>query len=164
MIRSLTIKIALSVLLSLMLSSCGFHLRKAPKFPLLMQDTWIQSPSTYGPLTSALKRQLKANGLSLVNTQGAASAILRIKRNTLKKHVFSVDSNARVREFELQLQVTFDVIAADGTELISEKQEYLAREFSFDEDQVLGKSREEELIRADMYQDMVRKIMMSLSL
>jgi len=147
-----------------LLTSCGFHLRGAYQLPAFMKTTYVQADNQSGELVRSLKRRLKANGIRIVDDVHEAAAVFEIQTEILNKRVLSVDSKGRAREYELNYSINFSLLdlARENETTLLQQSLKLEREFLFDTEDVLGKSREEATLVKDMQQDMVRLIMLRL--
>lgn len=148
----------LSCILYLLLTSCGFHLRGSVQLPPQMDVVYIQGGGD-GLMVQELRRALNASGARLVNEVGEANAILEILRADQERRVLSVGSSARVQEYELNYTVEFAVLRRDGSVLVPEQSVRIRRDYRYDENDVLGKSSEEDLIRKEMERDMAHTMM-----
>lgn len=160
----------LLVTCSLLLTSCGYHLRGAYQMPPQMAETVIRSNNMNSELVRNLRRSLETGGINVVAEdylpRGKTAArsdmtVLRIFKEKQSKRVLSVDANGRVREFELYYKISIELSGADGFYVPEQKLE-LSRDFLFDPEDVLGKSDEEADLLLDMQRDMVRLIMLRL--
>jgi LPS-assembly lipoprotein len=149
-------------LIIFLLSSCGFQLRGSYQLPVQMANTLVIADNKNSELVRALKRALTANRINIVDTRQQAQAVLTISAEQQKKRVLSVDAQGRVREYEVNYQLSFEVSSDQGDFSISRQTIKLQREFLFDTENVLGKSREQAALVKDMQQDMVRLIMLRL--
>ncbi len=147
------------LLLSIGLVACGFHLRGAYQLPPQMQTTYIDASNQNSELVRALKRNLKANDIVLVDTRQDAQAVLTLFGEINKKRVISVDNKGRAREYQLIYGISFSLKSEDESLKLEQQDLKLAREFLFDTEDVLGKGREEALLIKDMQQDIVRLIL-----
>lgn len=140
------------------LSGCGFHLRGAVQLPAQMQMMYIQGvPGS--ELILDLHRSLGSSNVQLVNSIDKADAILVILVDQVTRRVLSVGSTGRAREYELTYKVRFSVVKPDQSPLLKPEQHIIRRDFSFDENDILGKSSEELLMRQEMQRDMARLIL-----
>ena len=151
-----------SVLIVFSLSSCGFHLRGDYKLPSQMASTYIKADDKNSELVRVLARSLKTSNVNVVATQQQAQSILTIANEKQEKRVLSVDTQGRAREYEISYQIDLNVSAVESDFSIAEQTLKLQRDFLFDTEDVLGKSREEDTLIKDMQQDMVRLIMLRL--
>ena len=138
------------------LIGCGFHLRGAASLPPAMQRLEIEGLAPYDPFRTALRRELRANEVSVVEEDATK---LRLKTLDRGRRVLSVDRAGRAREFELFTRAIFDVVDQQGKVLIPEQTVSLSREFFFAETEILGAATEEELLFSDMQKELVRLIL-----
>ncbi len=144
----------------LSLSACGFQLRGAYQLPEAMQQTFVQSTATT-ELVRLLKRQLSASGVELLDQPSDTAAVFRLLKETRSKRIVSVDTRGRAREYTLIYTVHFKVDHVSGFNM-PEQSVSLERDFLFDTEDVLGKSRGEHELYQAMQDDIVRLIMLRL--
>lgn len=148
---------SLSVLLLVaLLGACGFHLRGAAQLPPELSRTLITGVSPYSGFAISLRQQLRANGIETVEDQQQATATLRITQNRTGRRVLSVDDDGKAREFELFTTLSFEVKGQDQNLLLENQTITLTRDFVFDQNDVLGKAAEAELLQEDIEQDIIR--------
>ena len=160
--RRLTLRVSCVVLACALLAGCGFHLRDQAGLPTAMDQTYLQMDDPRGELARALRVTLTGNGAQITRERDEATAILSVPMNRLTKQVLSVGTNARAREFELIYVVTFELTGADGKTIMPLQRLELRRDYTFDEQQVLGTTGEEALLRRDLRRDMVRLMLLRL--
>jgi len=141
------------------LSACGFHLRGGTVIPPQMKTLRIVGANPYGPLLRQLRPRFESAGVTLVKDKKKPAAEMRVYRDNLRKNVLSVGAKARVREFELLYDVEFAVFGVQGQALVPKQNLNMRREYSFDESELLGKAREEEFLRDEMYRQMADRVM-----
>ena len=146
----------LAMLLIILISGCGFHLRGSAELPPELSRTQITGVSPYSGFAINLRQQLRANGVETVEDQQQATAILRITRKKTGRRVLSVDDDGKVREFELFTTLSFEVKGQDKKALLENQTITLTRDFVFDQTDVLGKAAEADLLREDMEKDIIR--------
>ncbi len=147
----------LSAVCLLAISACGFHMRGATRLPAVVSAIYISGLDTNGAFAVDLKRQLKVNGVKAVE-QAKATSVLKITRREQGRRVLTVGQDGKVREYELYLLISFEVNSREGSSLLENQTINLSRDFIFDQDDVLGKAAEQELIYDDMNSDAVRLI------
>lgn len=145
----------LALLCVALLLGCGFQLRGKVELPPEMSRTYITGLPRFTEFGANLRRQLRANGIEVVDAADESTATLRITRNRRGKRVLSVNDKGKVQEYELSVSVAFEVKGQD-TMLLDNQTISLQREFLFDENDVLGKAQEEQLVFRDMRKDLVR--------
>ena len=145
--------------LALLLSACGFQLRGTAELPF---DT-VYLPAS-GGIGLDLKRNIVAGTrTAVVDDPKQAQAVLEFLQEAKQKEILSLTAGGRVREFRLLYQVAFRVHDGKGGEYLPAATLQLARDFTFNDAEVLAKEMEEQLLYREMQADMVRQIMRRLS-
>jgi len=160
-------RILFAVCLVLTLSACGFHLRGSNgSFMLPFATMNIGLPDS-SPLAIDLKRYIRAIGSTeIVDTREAADATLEVladPEKTRTKSILSLNSNGRVREYQLGYSIQFRVVDKAGNVLLGLTTIALNRPITFNESQVLAKETEEAQLYRDMRNDLVQQIMRRLA-
>ena len=161
------VRVLFAVCLVLSLSACGFHLRGSNgSFMLPFATMNIGLPDT-SPLAIDLKRYIRAVGSTeIVDTREAADATLEVlvdPEKTRTKSILSLNSNGRVREYQLGYSIQFRVVDKAGNVLLGLTTIALNRPITFNESQVLAKETEEAQLYRDMRNDLVQQIMRRLA-
>lgn len=146
-------------------SACGFHLRGAFELPAEMSSVYISSASTSALLLD-LKQILETNGSTIATDATVATATIKIEKEQTAQRVLSVDSSGRAREYELKYTVVYSLstlsAAEDSTVIIDSKKLELIRDYVYDNQAVLGKSREKNVLLRDMQRDASRLILLQI--
>ena len=149
------------VLIVASLSACGFALRGAVNLPF--QSIYVGLPDS-SALGGELKRHLRANGKTEVTTQATtADVLLDVLGETREKTILSLNSQGRVREFNLSYNLKFRLRDRAGHEVLAPTTISLKRNLSFKENEVLAKEAEETLLYRDMQSELVQQIMRRLA-
>jgi len=144
--------------LLVVLHGCGFHLRGAYQVPANLTPAYVEA-SEESALAADLRQALTDAGVELAQAPAAAKARIRILGEKYDSRVLSVDGQGKVVEFELRYHLDFDVRDAAGKALVP-RQEMVVVETQVNPDiEVLGKQQEEALLREDMRQDMVGRML-----
>ena len=147
------------LILSGMLTGCGFRLAGSSNGDAARG---IESISLHGPASSRELMQFTRNFLesSKIHIASAeqASARLGILSEGTDKEVLSLDSDGKAREYDLVLNITFDVKRSDESYLLSEQSISLNRAFVFDKRDVLGSAEEEQKLIDEMRKHAARLI------
>jgi LPS-assembly lipoprotein len=144
----------LAAVLLLSLASCGFQFRGTPEFPPQMSVMHIATGDRYSPFYRELVTQLKRAEVRLTDNPVEARTTLRVLTDETGRRLLSVTARNVPAEYEVYYRVRFSV-DVDGAEAVPVEQLALARDFAFDETQVLGKASEEEQIRKAIARDLV---------
>ena len=141
---------SLLVVLSICVSACGFHLRGSQIGELDVSSIYVQSHGAT-KLASIVKTQLQIVGIETVDNATEAEYVLQLKDESFKRNVLSVSPRTgKVEEFELVYTAQMAVSQADGTPVMPGDSIRVVRDYTFDEDAVLGKFTEERLLQEDL--------------
>jgi LPS-assembly lipoprotein len=99
----------------------------------------------------------------VVDDYEEGAALFTVLENRFQRHVLSVGSDAKVREYEVETWVVYHVSDENG-ELIGDKQRVEARrDYQFDRGQILAMDEQERVLRDDLNKQMVQSILRRLS-
>jgi LPS-assembly lipoprotein len=137
------------------LAGCGFKLRGQQTFPF---ET-INVPSNT-PLGVELKRNIAAASAQtkLVDSPADAEAVLSVLSEANEKVILSLNTQGRVREYQLRYRVVFRVSNQKGLDFVPPTAVLLTRDITFN-DQVLAKEVEEAQLYREMRSDLVHQIL-----
>jgi LPS-assembly lipoprotein len=100
--------------------------------------------------------------VNTVETLDEATAVFSIVSDIPGQRGLSVSARNVPLEFEVFYTVAYSVETEDAT-LLERRVQTLTRDYTWDETQVLGKEREEELLREAIVDDLVRIVLIQLS-
>jgi LPS-assembly lipoprotein len=143
------------------LCACGFHLQQATELPAQMRQTLIQAEDPYSPFVRRLAILLEQNGMRVVDGL-PATAILEIPVNQVRREVLTIGDNARVREYRVRHVVTFRLVDDKGVVVVPQQSLERARVISFDEQDILAATREEEFLRNELADTLSRMVVRQL--
>jgi LPS-assembly lipoprotein len=140
-----------------MLAGCGFHLAGANRLPAAMQATYLSSIEPRSVFSDSLREALRLRGLNLVESRADAGATLRISEDATGQRILSVSARNIPREYEVYYRITVS-LEADGRALITDEPLLVRRNYTYDETQVLGKEREEAVLRRALADELARQV------
>ena len=149
----------LTVLVSLLLTGCGFHLRgdlPLSHFPAMH----IQS-ERHSELAALVSARLEHNKVQLLDSYQQTAPMLQLLDDTLERRTLSLFPNGQVAEYELIYKVKYALTMPDG-----EPQQYqfeIFRDYQDDPNQALAKAKELELLLAELRQQAANRIMRQLA-
>ena len=149
-------------LIILLITSCGFQLRVAKNLPIEMDRTYISTEDEYSIFYRQLKKGLHERGVEVVESPVDATAVFNILQEDTGQRVLSVSGRNVVREYEVFYRIFYSIQTKDKL-IKSPQEEILTRDYTYDETLVLGKEREENLLREAIADDLVRIILMQLA-
>ena len=148
--------------LLLLASACGFQLQGAIVPPAAMERTYIATEDRYTLFYRDLRTELHAAGVELVDTPEQATATLSILVDETGQRVLSVSARNVPTEYEVYYSVEY-ALQGEGRSLLAPQFITLTRDYTYDETLVLGKAREEALLREAIVQDLVRVVLKRLA-
>ncbi|HSD40925.1 MAG TPA: LPS assembly lipoprotein LptE [Burkholderiales bacterium] len=153
-VRMSALRAALIVALCAALAACGFKLRGQQTFPFETISVPLNTP-----LGFELKRNIAAASeqTKLVDNVADADAVLSILSEAQEKVILSLNTQGRVREFQLRYRVVYRVSSPKGLDFIAPTSVLLTRDITFN-DQVLAKETEEAQLYREMRSDLVQQI------
>ena len=152
---------SLILCLALALGACGFHLRGAVELPY--QSLYIALPQN-SVLGADLRRLIRANQPQLlVEDPTTAGAVFRQLSSNRERIIAAMNTQGRAREYQLRLRYAFRIEDAKGAPLGPVNEILLAREVTYDDNQVLSKDQEENFLWQDMERDLAQQILRRLA-
>ena len=147
----------LLLMLSLFLAGCGFHLRGDLVLPELYQRVYLVDNGNTD-ISKPLKAALESVGSKLEPTAESATSVVTLLTSGVQRRALNVAGNS-VREYELQLNVAFVVQDHEGKQVAEQQTVSVIRNYRNNINNVLGSDNEETIIRKEMYQAAVIRIL-----
>lgn len=148
-----------ALLLSLVLSSCGFTLRgtaSLQKYPAL----YLQG-DVHSELLTQLSAQLVRNQVTLLDSPDASAPVFVFVDDSLKRRNLSLFTNGQVAEYELIYTLNYQLILP-GQDPVPYRIE-LNRDYQDDPNRALAKSRELDLLLTELRSQAVSRVIRQLS-
>ena len=145
------------ILLAVLLSACGFQLQTRIELPPEMQQTQLEVQLPYSEFARRLEVHLEQSGVYVVD-DGDDAALLEVPQNRVRREIQSIGDNARVREYMLRHTVQFRLLDSNGKEMIPLQTLEQTRVYSFDQQDILSKEREDEFLRDDLSDALARMV------
>lgn len=148
-------------LLALPLAACGFELRQAPKLPFRSMALVGFAPQS--ALADALRRQLAASNVQLIDAPAGAQAVFEALADTRERSVAASTAAGQVREVQLRVRLRFRVATPAGKLLLAADELLMTRDMSYSETTALAKAQEETLLYRAMDDDIVAQVLRRLA-
>ena len=145
-----------------LLAGFGFHLQGAVTTPEEMKRTFIDPVDEYSQFYRELRVALKMAGVELVDSAEEATAVLSILADETDQRVLSVSARNEPTEYEVYYTVAYSISSGE-TVLLTPQDVTLTNDYTYDTRMVLGKVREESMLREALVDDLVRIVLKQIS-
>jgi LPS-assembly lipoprotein len=144
------------------LAGCGFQLQGALTTPPEMERTYIAAADRHTDFYRDFRSALRAAGVALVDSPGEATATFTISFDQTGQRVLSVSARNVPTEYEVYYTIEYALDSGAGN-LLEQQVLTLTRDYTYDSTLVLGKAKEEELLREAIVKDLVRIVQKQIS-
>jgi LPS-assembly lipoprotein len=135
----------------LLLGACGFHLRGSlPRAEADSVSSVYINERRAGDVAREVRAQLRAAEVTVAAAADTAEYILTLDNARVDRNVLSVSAQTgKAEEYQLLLTLRMSVRRGEAT-LVDNELVEVARDYTFDEDAVLGKYSEEQVLEEEM--------------
>ena len=158
-------KLILLILSSLtFVVSCGFHLRGSQaELSSDIRQLYLQTAGK-NEITDEIRSQMQTSETRFLSSSEGAQLILNLANQSLKKTVLSVSPvTGKVEEYQLTFSVLMTVLDAEKNEIISNQAIQVTRDYTFDENAVLGTVTEEKALTDELTRQAATQIIRRLN-
>ena len=152
-----------SIVLSLFLTSCGFHLRGMMDMPRWLSPVAVIIENGHQDLRSYLVDYMKSYNINVLSDPELARYWLIIEQDYMQENITSVSSSTTPRQYELVYTVKFKLAQKKGVEIISTAEVNVTRQVTLNSNRILGSNQEEELLKNEMRRDAAIQIINRIS-
>ncbi len=150
------IKKTLIIFCTVALLSCGYHMRGSVNVPDEMKHVFVQNASS--ELRSAFGSVLQYSEGAMVNSLSEAGMVVNILDERMNRRAIALSGTGKANEFELHYLLDYQLLDDQGGALTPVESIDLIRNYFNQQDQVIGKANEEQVIREEMYRQAVEAI------
>lgn len=147
----------------LVLTGCGFHLRGMIDMPPWLDKVAIVVQNANRNLSPLLKDQLQAYNIKVVDNPTDASYLLILESDGIQQQLTNVGASTAPRQYLLIYNVRFTLVKVKGAALIPSTQVFTSRQFTSNNDRILGSNSEEMLLGSEMRRDVIMQIINRIS-
>ena len=151
-----------TLLLSAALGGCGFRLAGSEHLPPVLAKPYLSVKDPYTDFAREFERELKSSGASLQPGRQDATATIEVTKDLIEQRTLAVSARNIPTDYELRYTVTFKVEGHDD-EILAPQTITLSRDYSFEENELLAKEHEADILRAQMARDLATMAMRVLS-
>ncbi len=130
--------------------------------PAAMRMTYIDAEDARSSFLLTLQHSLQASGSTITPDRAAATAVLHIEHDETGQRVLSVSAANKPTEYEIFYTIKYSV-TSEGKELLTSQTLTLTRDYSFDEQTLLAKEHEEDILRQALARDLTGIVMSRLA-
>jgi LPS-assembly lipoprotein len=148
----LLIKKFLVLVVALLLTACGYHLRGSVDLPAGLKNIYLDGGSAQ--LREQFRRALESSSGKLVSSPKDA-VVIKILDEDSQRRALSLSARGKANEFELGLRLNYELFGAGNVLLLEHQPIELRRSYYNDQQDIIAKDSEEIVIRDEMYQQAV---------
>jgi LPS-assembly lipoprotein len=138
----------------LALTACGFRLAGSDPLPGVLARPYLSLKDPYTDFSREFEHQLKNSGATLQVLRANSTATIDVTKDLVVQRTLSVSAQNIPTEYELTYSVTFAVQGTDK-ELLAPQTISLSKDYSFEENVLLAKEHEADILRQQMARDLV---------
>src|SRR6266403_5969630 len=150
--RGLCTVAALGAMLAL--TACGFGLAGGDPLPGVLARPYLSLKDPYTDFSREFEHQLENSGATLQVLRANSTATIDVTKDLVVQRTLSVSAQNIPTEYELTYTVTFAVQGPDE-ELLAPQTISLSKDYSFEENVLLAKEHEADILRQQMARDLV---------
>jgi LPS-assembly lipoprotein len=136
------------------LAACGFRLAGSEKLPAALARPYLSVKDPYTDFAREFEHQLKSSGALVQDIRQDSTATIEVTKDLVEQRTLAVSATNIPTDYELTYTVTFAVNGPD-TQLLAPQTITLSRDYSFQENELLAKEHEADMLRAQMARDLV---------
>lgn len=151
------------IIITLLLTSCGFHLRGMQDMPRWLNNVAIIVQNAHHDLKPLLRKELQAYHIRVCPDPAVASYWLILESDSIRQQIASISSSTTPRQYQLFYTVQYQLVRPNGKIIMPSKQIRVTRLLTVNSDRILGSNDEEERFKYEMRRDAVMQILDSIS-
>lgn len=144
-----------------LVAGCGFKLRRVEGMPFA--SLYLDAPQG-GAVVQRVQAALRgSDSVRLTQSASEADVVLKIVGEERSKTILSLSGAGRVTEYRLGLRLIYSIEGNDGRVLAAPETIELLRDLTYDDQLLLAKGAEEQLLYRDMDEVAARRILRRLN-
>jgi LPS-assembly lipoprotein len=145
-----------------LLGACGFHLKGVSKLPEAFASTVVLTDDRYSEFSQALVQIIERSGSRVLHTVQAGTPVIDVLEDKTEQRVLSISASNLPTEYEVFYTVRYRV-RVDGKDVLPPQVLKLSKDYSFNENAVLAKEEEQQLIRRALAQELATVVVRRLA-
>lgn len=147
----------------LVLSSCGFHLRGMYQVNHQLHSVAVEVNTHSEGLKPFLESLLSSYSIDIVSLSSQADYTVIIEKENFQRQITNVSASTTPRQYLLIYAVDFSVHDRRGVTVLSSAHVNVIRQFTLNNDRILGSNYEEMLFKKEMEQEAANQILFRLN-
>lgn len=128
-----------------------------------MAHTYIEfSGALDFELREEIGNALRSSNINVVERKDDATAVITISKQRLERRTLAVNTQGQVQRYQLRYFIVYSLAENRGATLFPATEIEYVREYTFDDNDILGKRGEETYLQRDMMRDAAQQIVRSL--
>ena len=136
------------------LCACGYRLAGSDPLPPILKKPYLSVKDPYTDFAREFQHQLKSAGAQLQTLRQDSTATIEVSKDLVEQRTLAVSSRNIPTDYDLTYTVTFSVQGPDK-EILAPQTITLSRDYSFEENELLAKEHEADILRQQMARDLV---------
>ncbi len=149
-------RITIILLTTVLLSSCGFHLRGKYEYAAELNPIAIVSEDR--DFIYELEEVFDFSDLEVADSISGSNAILEFTTEIYDRKPVTLDDRGRATRYRLRYTARYRVMTRSGDALLRRGSTTASRILDYDSSQVLQADSEEEFLKEEMYEDMAQAV------
>lgn len=145
----------------LITAGCGFNLRGVTQVPQELRLLELSSHDPYGPITRAVYKELKQNGVTIIEgTTDKNIPSLRVINSSESRETVSIFQDGKTAEYQLVMMINAQILLPDKD--IYSFSSKVFRTFFDNPLTALAKDAEQDIIRQEMREQLAQQVVRKL--
>ena len=156
-------KLFIPFILAACLCACGFHLRGMVDIPTWLENVAVIAKDDNKELVDLLESQLDGYKIKVADDPTQAKYWIVIHYSTVKQQIVSIGASTNPRQYQLMMTTEFSLKTREGQLIKPARKIFVTRQFTSNNDRIIGSNEEESILVNEMRQDTVMQIINRLS-
>jgi LPS-assembly lipoprotein len=157
------LKVFFTIIICLSLSACGFKIRTADSLPKELHTLYLKTEFPYTPFNIALKQTIKSMHVTITDNSDTAPYTLNILAATVTHTDNTIYTSAQASVYSFTFSTTFQVTTRKNVTILPAKTISVTRNLTLNPNEILQASNQVDSLLANMYQEVIFKILAVLS-
>lgn len=147
------------LMLTLVLSGCGFKLRSTQPLPAELHDLYIIADNIERPMQADLTAALKAHGVTLVEHAAQAAFTIELLNSELKQTLMNMNPDGQIRNYLIRYTLHYQVLNKAGRIILPPHVIVITRNYTLTSKQLLNESSNFSQLQQSVYQDAINQLL-----